>query len=177
MQRYEYFAEWRNPCHFFGERMAKGLRFKMQAPLYQCIIANPSPIPPRTAAGRSAGHKCSFVSTREPCPLSATRDTKILFCALGCQEEGAFWRRFNTSNAVGADQRVCPQHRINPHILGRHARLSLQFINRSSLTLVFYRFVRKIHVTHQKYIKAEGAEFLSGQSSQRFMADKFSKSM
>ena len=70
---------------------------------------------------------------------------KIQFCALGCQEGRSFWRRFNTSNAVGADQRVCPQHRINPRILGRHARLYLQFITRTSLTLSFRVFVRIIH--------------------------------
>ena len=28
-----------------------------------------------------------------------------------------------------------------------------------SLTIVFCRFVRKNHVTHQKYIKAEGSKF------------------
>ena len=70
---------------------------------------------------------------------------KIQFCAPGCQEGRAFWRRFNTSNAVGADQRVCPQHRINPRILGRHARLYLQLITRSPLTLSFRVFVRIIH--------------------------------
>ena len=61
----------------------------------------------------------------------------IQYLALGCQEGRAFWRRFNTSNAVGADQRVCPQHRINPRILGDTPRLSLQLITRTSFNTFF----------------------------------------
>ena len=70
---------------------------------------------------------------------------KIQFCALGCQEVPLFWRRFNAMESHSSPPK-------NGGGSTRYIIVPLHFgvVGGSySLTIVFCRFVRKIHVTHQ----------------------------